>query len=311
MFNRFFGLFFLVIPFTWGGSFIAGKYVVHEMDPFTSVMFRFLLSAGVMLPFLILKYRKTHPYILDVKFIKHIIIVVLTSGLGYHIFFFSALKFTSPTNTAIIIALNPFFTAFAETFLFRRKRPYRFYMGFILSFAGAIWVNLAKGGEIDFSSLGWGELFCLGAALSWTLYTLLAKATKKQEWDALWINAYNYLLTGLILIPFLGNQLSPSFLSSISMAGWFGLLYMAIFPTVIGYTLFYIGVQKKGPGWAVTFIYLVPSITAMLDFAFFRAVFTMPMFLGTTLVVIGLITGNLTEKQKEFVKRVLNLRHHN
>ena len=72
---------------------------------------------------------------------------------------------------------------------------------------------------------------------------------------------------------------------------------MAIFPTAIGYTLYYIGVQKKGPAWAATFIYLVPSFTANLDHLFFNAPFTVPMVVGTTLVVIGLISGNMSKEQ--------------
>ncbi len=73
--------------------------------------------------------------------------------------------------------------------------------------------------------------------------------------------------------------------------------YMAIFPTAIGYTLFYIGVQRRGPAWASAFGYLVPSITAGLDCFFFGAAFSVPMIGGTTLVVLGLATSSLHSKR--------------
>ncbi len=295
--NRFFTLLFLVIPVTWAGSFIAGKYVIHDIDPIGSVFWRFLLSGLLMIPVLVLFHRKAHPEKISGAWIKHLLIVVFTAGIGYHILFFWALKYTSPTNTALIIALNPFFTAFAEIIIFKRTRPGRFYLGFLLAFSGAVWVNISRGGHIDFSALGAGEILALGASLIWSVYTILAKKTKHEEWDSLWINAYNYLFTALLLLPFVGSVIQPAFLASVSVQAWAGLWYMAVFPTIIGYTLFYVGVQKKGPAWAATFIYLVPSITANLDYLFFDAHMSFAMISGTTLVVIGLIVGNISYQQ--------------
>jgi len=291
--DRFFSIIFLLIPSTWAGSFIAGKYVVADVDPIPSVFFRFLLSAFLMLPGLLLFHRHRHPPIMKKTFQKHLIIVVLTAGIGYHILFFWALKYTSPTDTALIIALNPFFTALGEIIFLRKTRTTRFYAGFILAFAGAIWVNLSRGGGFKLTLPGLGEALCLGASLCWSIYTITAKLTKHPQWDPLWINAYNYLFTALLMLPFMGRVLTMEHLKSISYSAWTGLWYMAIFPTAIGYTFYYIGIQKKGPAWAATFIYIVPSITAGLDHLFFKAILSLPMILGTTLVVLGLLIGNL------------------
>jgi drug/metabolite transporter (DMT)-like permease len=297
--NRYFTIAFFIIPLTWAGSFIAGKYVVAEIDVFSSVFWRFGLSALIMLPGLILFKRNTHPPFMDKSFATHLGLVTLTSGILYHVLFFLALNYASPTNTALIIALNPFFTAIAERFFFRYNRTNRFYVGFIIAFAGAIWVNLSRGSGLSWPGIG--ELLCLLASLTWSGYTIIAKKTKHPEWDALWINGYIYLLTAILIFPFI-----PSiFEFSLTWRGWSGLWYMAIFPTTIGYTLFYIGVQKKGPAWASTFIYLVPSFTANLDHIFFNAVFTIPMVVGTTLVVIGLLFGNITKNQLQTVYKWL------
>jgi drug/metabolite transporter (DMT)-like permease len=299
--NKYLTPIFLIIPVTWAGSFIAGKYVVQSIEPLESVFFRFFFSAIVMLPFLLIWRRNTRPVLFEPKFIKHIFLVVLTSGIGYHLPFFAALKYTSPTNTALIIALNPFFTAIVEKFLNKEKRSKRFYLGFIMAFTGAIWVIISRG-KSGFELPGKGELLCLIASLFWSVYTILSKYTKEEKWDSYWIGAYNYLLTALIIIPFTFNILSIEYWQNISVIAWSGIWYMAIFPTAIGYTLFYIGIQKRGPAWAAAFIYLVPSMTANLDLIFFGAEFTFSMVLGTTFVVIGLFTGNLSQQQFEKVK---------
>jgi len=291
--NKFFTLIFLLIPLTWAGSFIAGKYVVAEINPVESTVLRFFLSALVMIPGFLIFHRKAHLNFRDKKLIWHLLVVVLTAGIGYHIFFFWALEYTSPTNTALIIALNPFFTAFGEIIFFKKARPLRFYLGFLLAFSGAVWVNISRGSMIDVSALGLGELFCLIAALLWSFYSIFARKTKKDEWDSLWINAYNYLFTAVLLLPFVSLGFYSSLFGSISISAWNGIIYMAVFPTAIGYTLYYVGVQRKGPAWASTFIYLVPSFTAVLDHLYFDALLTLPFIGGTNLVVSGLAIGNI------------------
>jgi drug/metabolite transporter (DMT)-like permease len=306
--DRFFSLVFILIPVTWGGSFIAGKYVIADIDPVAGVLIRFVLSGLLMLPWLAILHRKAHPNFKDLQYLKHLVLVIITAGIGYHLFFFWALKYTSPTNTAIIIALNPFFTAFAERIIFKHKRSNRFYLGFVIAFSGALWVNIARGGSIDLSSLGMGELFCLIAALLWSAYAILAKLTRKDHFDSLWTNAYNYLFTGILLIPFAPQLFAMEFWKGIGVPAWLGLWYMIIFPTTIGYTMFYIGVIRKGPAWASTFIYLVPSITANLDYLFFDAKLTISMVAGTTMVVLGLLYGNLGIKQIDWMLRKIGIK---
>jgi len=299
--DRYLVIIFLIIPSTWAGSFIAGKYVIAEIDPLQSVFWRFLFSALTMIPFLLLFRRHKHPDFREYKFLKHLFIVVITAGIGYHLFFFKALIYTTPSNTAIIIALNPFFTAIAEIFVFKRRRSGRFYFGFLLAFMGALWINLSRDGDLVFSAIGKGELYCLIAALSWSVYTILAKLTRDDKWDSLWLNAYNYLFTAVFMLPFLSAFYWPN----LSFSAWNALIYMAVFPTAIGYTLFYIGVQKKGPAWATAFIYLVPSITVILDYFYFDANFTVPIILGTIFVVFGLVIGNIDRDRLYALKKAL------
>lgn len=303
-----FTLIFLIIPTTWAGSFIAGKYVVLDVDPMISVFLRFILSALVMFPFLIVFNRHRHPDFRDRKYLTHLFVVVMSAGISYHLFFFWALQITTPTNTALIIALNPFFTALGEVIFFKMKRTTRFYLGFAMAFSGAIWVNLSRGDGL--SSPGLGELFCLLASLSWSFYTIYAKKTKQPQWDSLWLGAYNYLFTALFILPFCFKMFTAGYFPTISQNAWLGLWYMAIFPTAIGYTLYYIGVQKRGPAWAATFIYLVPSFTANFDHLFFDAELSFSMIVGTTLVVLGLITGNITKDQlkrgKNYIIKIIS-----
>jgi len=291
-FERWFGVVYLSVPLSWAGSFIAARFVVAEIDPLRSVIWRFALSALVLLPFLVAFRRRQHPDLTRADYLRHLAVVVGLAGIGYHLLFFWALTRASPTNAALIIGLNPFFTAVAEVVILRRVRPRRFYVGFGLALAGAAAVILLRGGAI--ARPGLGELLCLLAALTWSTYAVAAGATRTEAWDPLWTNAYSYLLTALLLLPFAGIWRGQALGAGLTAKGWLGCVYMGVFPTAIGYTLFYVAVQRRGPGWASAFTCLVPPLTALLDHLFFAARLTPAMLGGTALVVLGLVVGTWT-----------------
>jgi drug/metabolite transporter (DMT)-like permease len=293
-FERWFGVLYLSVPFTWAASFIAARFVVAEIDPLRSVVWRFALSALALLPFLVAFRRRQHPDLTRPANLRHLAVVVGLAGICYHLLFFWALTHATPTNASLVIGLNPFFTAVGEVLLLRRPRPARFYVGFALALVGAALVILLRGG--GFARPGLGELLCLLAALSWSAYALITGATRAEGWDPLWTNAYGYLLTALLLLPFAGIWRGQALWAGLTLKGWLGCVYMGVFPTAIGYTLFYLAVQRRGPGWASAFVYLVPPLTALLDHLVFAARLTPAMLGGTALVVLGLAVGTLERR---------------
>jgi len=287
--DRHLPLILLCVPVTWAGSFIAGKVVVAEIDPVSSVFWRLFLSAVVVLPALVLWHRGAHPKFTDPGFLRHLAIVVGLSGVFYHVLFFWGLERASPTNAAVIIALNPFFTTIGEALILKSPRAPRFYLGFAMAFAGAACVILGRGNGVTHPGIG--ELILLVASVSWSVFTLAAKATNDGRWDPLWVTGYGFMLTAIVLLPFVWGSLPGQLSGGVSSTAWLGCWYMAIFPTAIGYTVYYIGIQRRGPAWTATYIYLVPPLAAALDMAFFGARATVALVAGTILVVGGLAVG--------------------
>ena len=195
--DRVFIALFFVVQAMWAGSYIVGHFVVRELDPFATVQVRYSIAALTMFPLLLLFFRKQKPNFHERGWWVHTFAVTVTSGVIYQVLFFASLKYISPTTTALIYALNPFFTSFGEVVFLKQRRSTRFYIGFLFAFVGAMWVIFARGGHLDFSHLGIGEGLAFAAALMWSTYTLLARATKKPEWNPLWISGFNYLFTAL------------------------------------------------------------------------------------------------------------------
>lgn len=102
-----------------------------------------------------------------------------------------------------------------------------------------------------------GDLLFLGAALCWSIYTLLGRwVLRKMDLlvstaHALWIGV---LVLVLVEIPdYLRVEwakLGPSF--------WLNQLYLGLGPTALSYSLWYYGIHHIGAARAASFMFLVP-----------------------------------------------------
>lgn len=96
------------------------------------------------------------------------------------VFLFLALDFTSVTRAAIIFYSMPLWLALAAHWLIPGERiGGTKALGLALAFGGVVWVLLDR----DAGGVGslWGDLFALGAALSWGGIALCARLTRLRE----------------------------------------------------------------------------------------------------------------------------------
>ena len=87
------------------GSFIAGKITVKEVPIITTTFLRFLISSIGFIPILFFKRLSFKNYSK-----KDYLFILVLSFIGiflYHILFFFGLKYTSTTNSSLIISTNP------------------------------------------------------------------------------------------------------------------------------------------------------------------------------------------------------------
>ena len=121
------------------------------------------------------------------------------AALGFDVaFFFSAVKLTTIANATVIAALQPVVVSIAAAWLFgERMRGRDLGLG-ALALAGAIAVVLGAATEVEPSRTG--DLFAVGALLSWSAYFIFAKRAK----DRISSSEYTFgaaLWCGLINLP--------------------------------------------------------------------------------------------------------------
>ena len=94
--------------FFWAGAFIAGKLSVPFIPTFTLTFLRFFIATTIL--YFVVKSKDKSNYKLTKKDIPIFLFTGIIGMFGYHVFFFTALKYTTAINSSLIGATNPIIT---------------------------------------------------------------------------------------------------------------------------------------------------------------------------------------------------------
>lgn len=280
-------LYLLVISVLFAGSFVAAKYAILELGPFTTTLFRYIVAL-VFLATLFNNQKSASLSIAKTDLIPLILLGVF-GIVGYHYFFFVSLRFTEVTNTAIINAFNPIATGFAARFFVNERLRRKNYLGVAVAFGGVI-LLLAKGDVSNILRLQFnrGDLFMLLAVLSWVAYSLLIKRLQKK-YTSFTLTYYATLFGVILLLPLAWSEAPAQQIQTISPSVIVAILYMGIFASGIGYLLYNLSIKKVGATKTASFVYsLVPIFVALLALLFFNESITVMMMLSAGLILFGL-----------------------
>ncbi len=266
----------------WASAFIAGKLVLAEMTPLSTATWRYLIATVVLLPF---AFRSPRPLEFR-RIVVPLAIMVVCGGVLYQWLFLFALKHTSATNTALLIALNPMFTILLAPAIGERVSRARL-AGVGLALAGAVAV-ITKGDwhALTDVSLHAGDLVAVAAAGAWAAFNLASRRTVHQLSPAV-TNCTVYGLGAAALGVLASHEHPWAQLTAASPTAIGSLLMMVALSSVLAGQLFLMGVRALGVSRAVVFIYLVPVLTAALSALLLGEQLTLMQLLGGTAVLAG------------------------
>jgi drug/metabolite transporter (DMT)-like permease len=226
---------------------------------------------------------------------KHLLPIVLLGMTGifaYNFFFFNGMKLIAAGRASTIVATNPILVTLLSALLFKEKlRPVKA-AGILISVGGAVLV-ISRGDprQVLNGGLGWGELFIFGCVLSWVTYSLVGKALM-AELSPLTAVTYSSAAGALaLLVPAYLEGAKQDF-SHYSSSSWLGLVYLAVFGTVLGFRWYYEGIKRIGPTQASIFINFVPISAVILAFLLLREAVTPSLVTGVVLVSSGVYLTN-------------------
>jgi drug/metabolite transporter (DMT)-like permease len=132
---------------------------------------------------------------------------------------------------------------------------------------GVIWV-IFKGDLSLLLSTQWnrGDLIFLGGCFAMGLYTPLIQLLHRGESMA--VMTFWVLVSGICwLLLLAAPQFSTMDLASVPTFAWLGILYLAVFTTIITFFLTQYSVPFLGPTRVMAYSYLYPGLVLLIDLA--------------------------------------------
>lgn len=264
---------------------LVGKWLADTIPPITMTFLRYCFTVLVFAPVL-WQQRQTirsipkqdWPYLFAASFLS----VVL-----YHILFYWALHYSSPTTLTLIHATNPLITLVLAYFLLRQAITNRMVIGFLLGVAGVVTV-ISHGGFTTFT-FQTGEWLMLAATTGWALYTVISKHLAARGLHSVLYTALISLIGWLLLLPASLWEVNIQFYTTLSPSTWLALCYMGIGSSAIGYWLYARSVGKLGPAVTSFVVFsTVPIVVAIEEVIWLDTSLQASQLIGFIFICAGL-----------------------
>ncbi len=265
--------------FFWSGAFIAAKFGLGQFSPLSLTFLRLSIASLIMFPLLCYRYpahcrltRQELPYVFSTALLGMIL---------YHLLFFNALRYTTAGKAAMINAINPLLTTLLALLILKEHLPKGKLVYVLSGFFGVIltitdWQLAA----LRTFSINQGDLMMLAGALAWAFYSIAVKKASAHVLP-LKLTTYTFLLATLMLCPFFFWEWRNLSVLGLGWTPWLAVGYMALFPTVLGYSIQQNSIRVLGPAKTNLFIHLVPVFSMFLA----------QLILHETLIPLNLISG--------------------
>lgn len=266
------GLFVLL----WSSGAIVSKWGLTYASPFAFLLVRFVIALGALS---LLARLCTQPSVRGRSGRG----LALATGLvllgSYQIFYLLALdRQVTPGTMATLLGVQPILTA---VLLERRAlRPMRL-AGLLLGLGGLVLVVYRS---LDTDGLGWSGLGCaLLALLSITLGSIMQKRVQGDPLQTMPTQYLAGLLLCLAVVPFQPFRIEP-------VPGfWLPVLWMGLVISVGATWLLYRLIARGDLVNVTSLFYLVPAVTAVMDYLVFGNRLPALSLLGMGLIVLGLV----------------------
>lgn len=192
---------------------------------------------------------------------------------------------TAATTAFIICGIGPCI-AVALSLLFRyEKLAWPMMLGMILCMLGLTFMTLHHWG---FDSM-WGLGYALIAAFCGGSFSVLQKPVLKhlKPFEVMTFA----ICGGLLFSAFFGHHLTHTVMA-LSTITWLKILYLAIFPAIIAYSLWGYGIKHIAVSRAVSVLYLLPVITAVMAWWLNHATPPLYDWVGGVIILCGAVLMN-------------------
>lgn len=278
----------------WSFSFVWVKIVYEAYGPLTTVLFRLLISTGLLLAFTILsrKLQKIQPGDL-----KLFILLAFFEPFLYFMGESYGLLYVSSTVASVIVATIPLFSPIAAWYFYKEKLSRTNLYGLFITFLGVSLVVLDSSFNFTASPLGVSLEFL--AVLGAIGYASILKGIS-HRYNTFTIITYQNLIGAFFFLPFwLGFEFRDFTSIPFHAQAFWAIVKLAIFASTFAFILFTYSVRNLGINKSNIFINVIPVFVAVIAFIVLGDQLNFHQMVGIAIVISGLFLAQINWKRKK------------
>ncbi|WP_044640673.1 DMT family transporter [Risungbinella massiliensis] len=282
---------YVMMCFIFGTTFLAIKIGIDAgIPPFFSAGIRFFLAGLFLL--LWMHFRGKTSF--SLLFRKETLFTALGLTFGTFSTLYWAEQHVSSGIAAVLSATGPMMILLIQTIIWKQKNSRFAILGCMLGFIGVSILTLPSlKGQMEWVWLV-GCLAIIIGEIGYAFGTVYSKnmMDRFQGVSPVALNGAQMTLGGLLLflLSIFTEPLHIESFYSLEAAG--SVLYLIIFGSMIGHSIYYYLVVKTGPIFPSTWLYISPFIALTLGIYWYQEPFTFELLIGGVLIIIGVLFIN-------------------
>jgi drug/metabolite transporter (DMT)-like permease len=279
-----------VMVFLWAVNFVVAKIALREFPPLLAGALRFSIAGAVIAPFWWFNHRgQPAGRFTGRAFLRLLALGVVGVGLN-QLCFLTGMQLTSVGHASFVIALTPAVVMLMASAAGQEPLVPRKLIGIAVAIGGVALLQAAPSKTGGGNLLG--DVFIFLAGFTFAVFTVFGKA-ERARFDGLTINMFAYGGSSVVLLP-ATIWLSAGFaFGQVTWAGWASLLYMALFPSLLCYMIFFHALRYIPATRISVTGYIQPLLATLLGVTLLGEPLTAALAAGGAVVLAGVF---LTER---------------
>ncbi|MBX9976432.1 DMT family transporter [Cytobacillus firmus] len=283
---------YLIMCLIFGTTFLAIKVGVDAgVPPFFSAGLRFFIAGLLIFSFLVRK-RKTK---INVLFRKEMLITGVCLTFGTFATLYWAEQFVPSGIAAVLSATGPILILAIQTIILKKRGNKKAFIGCVVGVIG-VTLLIIPGFSSDMSPF-WkigccaiiiGEIFYACGTI-YTRHVIRQFATDSP----IALNAAQMMHGGILLVILSFFTENIQLTNFFSPAAFGSMLYLIIFGSMAGHSLYYWLVSQTNPVFPSTWLYISPLIAVVLGVVFYHEYISWLTAFGALAIIAGTILVNI------------------
>ena len=275
---------FIATLLCWGPTWYIIKFQLGTVDPMVSVFYRFFLASVIILLFCIYKKRNLRFSIKEHFFIA--ILGIFLFNINYVIFYLSTQYLIS--GFVALCFSSILFMNVINNIIFHRSSPNIVTLiGGTIGTLGLIIIFYDEIITFEFSSgTSYGIFLGIIATYFASLGNLISAHTSKIKLEVIPVTGLGMFYGSISLVIYL-ILMGNSFSFEVSHQYIFSLIYLSIFGSVFGFSLYLTLIKKLGSNDAAYVAIIMPLVALVVSTFFEGLVWDLSLVLGAIMIVLG------------------------